>query len=160
MKVKSLSRVRFLATPWMGSLPGFSIHGIFQARVLEWGAIAFSKKLYREVWIDVLFLSCKKQRCVYSPWGDPRRVGHVWETAMTVLEFYWKLGWWIKGPATHSVTSKRVQKIRKRAWRQRGRNIFFSEKKKNKKKQKKQQKKPTATNRKWAKKCQQLPHVP
>ena len=24
------------------SLPGFSIHGIFQARVLEWGAITFS----------------------------------------------------------------------------------------------------------------------
>ena len=24
------------------SLPGFSLHGIFQARVLEWGAIAFS----------------------------------------------------------------------------------------------------------------------
>ena len=26
------------------SLPGSSIHGIFQARVLEWGAIAFSRK--------------------------------------------------------------------------------------------------------------------
>ena len=26
------------------SLPGSSVHGIFQARVLEWGAIAFSKK--------------------------------------------------------------------------------------------------------------------
>ena len=26
------------------SLPGSSIHGIFQARVLEWGAIAFSEK--------------------------------------------------------------------------------------------------------------------
>ena len=26
------------------SLPGSSIHGIFQARVLEWVAIAFSKK--------------------------------------------------------------------------------------------------------------------
>ena len=25
------------------SLPGSSIHGIFQARVLEWGAVAFSK---------------------------------------------------------------------------------------------------------------------
>ena len=25
------------------SLPGSSVHGIFQARVLEWGAIAFSK---------------------------------------------------------------------------------------------------------------------
>ena len=24
------------------SLPGSSIHGVFQARVLEWGAIAFS----------------------------------------------------------------------------------------------------------------------
>ena len=24
------------------SLPGYSVHGVFQARVLEWGAIAFS----------------------------------------------------------------------------------------------------------------------
>jgi len=31
-----------LATPWTAcSLPGSSIHGIFQAKVLEWGAIAF-----------------------------------------------------------------------------------------------------------------------
>ena len=28
------------------SLPGPSVHGIFQARVLEWGAIAFSFKAY------------------------------------------------------------------------------------------------------------------
>ena len=27
-----------------GSLPGSSFHGIFQARVLEWVAIAFSKR--------------------------------------------------------------------------------------------------------------------
>ena len=27
------------------SLPGSSIHGIFQARVLEWGAIAFSMRI-------------------------------------------------------------------------------------------------------------------
>ena len=27
------------------SLPGSSVHGIFQARVLEWGAIAFSAQL-------------------------------------------------------------------------------------------------------------------
>ena len=33
------------------SLPGSSIHGIFQARVLEWGAIAFSKVLaiYKQI---------------------------------------------------------------------------------------------------------------
>ena len=28
------------------SLPGSSIHGIFQARVLEWGAIAFSERFH------------------------------------------------------------------------------------------------------------------
>ena len=27
--------------------PGSSVHGIFQARVLEWGAIAFSRPAYR-----------------------------------------------------------------------------------------------------------------
>ena len=27
------------------SLPGSSVHGIFQARVLEWGAIAFSLRV-------------------------------------------------------------------------------------------------------------------
>ena len=42
MKVKSLSRVLTLRDPMDCSLPGSSIHGIFQARVLEWVAIAFS----------------------------------------------------------------------------------------------------------------------
>ena len=42
-KVKSLSHRQLFVTPWTAcSLPGSSIHGIFQARVLEWGAIAFS----------------------------------------------------------------------------------------------------------------------
>ena len=31
-----------LRDPMDRSLPGSSVHGIFQARVLEWGAIAFS----------------------------------------------------------------------------------------------------------------------
>ena len=30
------------------SLPGSSVHGIFQARVLEWGAVAFSGIRYWE----------------------------------------------------------------------------------------------------------------
>ena len=41
MKVKLLSRVRLFATMDC-SLPGSSVHGISQARVLKWGAIAFS----------------------------------------------------------------------------------------------------------------------
>ena len=34
-----------LSDPMDCSLPGSSVHGIFQARVLEWGAIAFSGEL-------------------------------------------------------------------------------------------------------------------
>ena len=36
-----------LSDPMDCSLPGSSTHGIFQARVLEWVTIAFSKNLYR-----------------------------------------------------------------------------------------------------------------
>ena len=39
---KSLQSCLTLCDPIDGSLPGSPIHGIFQARVLEWGAIAFS----------------------------------------------------------------------------------------------------------------------
>ena len=46
MKVKSENEVTqscpTLPDPKDRSLPGSSAHGIFQARVLEWGAIAFS----------------------------------------------------------------------------------------------------------------------
>ena len=39
---------RTLSDPMDYSLPGSSVHGIFQARELEWGAIAFSKKRKQE----------------------------------------------------------------------------------------------------------------
>ena len=46
MKVKSEREVAqsclTLSDPMDCSLPGSSVHGICQARVLEWGAIAFS----------------------------------------------------------------------------------------------------------------------
>ena len=48
MKVKSESEIAqlcpTLSDPMDCSLPGSSVHGIFQARVLEWVAIAFSEK--------------------------------------------------------------------------------------------------------------------
>ena len=56
MKVKSESEVAqlcpTLSDPMDCSLPGSSIHGIFQARVLEWGAIAFSEKNMYFCFID------------------------------------------------------------------------------------------------------------
>ena len=46
MTVKSESEVAqsgpTLSDPTDCSLPGSSVHGVFQASVLEWGAIAFS----------------------------------------------------------------------------------------------------------------------
>ena len=47
-----------LSNPMDCSLPGSSVHGIFQARVLEWGAIAFS----------LLCPSCCK-KCCSEHWG-------------------------------------------------------------------------------------------
>ena len=53
MKVKSENEVTqscpTLRDPMDCSLPGSSIHGIFQARVLEWGAIAFSATFPRYI---------------------------------------------------------------------------------------------------------------
>ena len=55
MKVKSESEVAqscpTLHDPMDCSPPGSSIHGIFQARVLEWGAIAFTLKSHTHTYI-------------------------------------------------------------------------------------------------------------
>ena len=90
MKVKSESEVTqscpTLSDPMDCSLPGSSVHGIFQARVLEWGAIAFSvykeqnelnikmERYWRRKWHPTpVFLPGKShgQRSLvgYSPWG-------------------------------------------------------------------------------------------
>ena len=46
LQLSCFSRVR-LCNPRDSSPPGSSIHGIFQAKVLEWGAIAFSLQLMK-----------------------------------------------------------------------------------------------------------------
>ena len=58
MKVKSESEISqscpTLSDPMDRSLPGSSVHGIFQARVLEWGAIAFSEKAGYKIVYDFI----------------------------------------------------------------------------------------------------------
>ena len=73
MKVESEREVAqscpTLSDPMDCSLPGSSIHRIFQARVLEWGVIAFSVLLYR-MWI----------RGAPSSWGwGGGQMGHTCE---------------------------------------------------------------------------------
>ena len=59
-----------LRNPMNCSPPGSSIHGIFQARVVEWGAIAFSMK--RTLVFPILFSSyflalITEEGCLISP---------------------------------------------------------------------------------------------
>ena len=78
MKVKSEREVAqscpTLSDPMDYSLPGSSIHGIFQARVLEWGATAFSVLLATQRQIPVKYLHagsfhsyCAHVQADYSP---------------------------------------------------------------------------------------------
>ena len=79
MKVKSESQVAqlclTLSDPMDRSPPGSSVHGICQARVLEWGAIAFSDDQPRQ--------HIKKQRPCFADKGlSSQSYGfsssHVW----------------------------------------------------------------------------------
>ena len=66
MKVKSESEVAqlcpTLSHPMDCSLPDSSVHGIFQARVLEWGAIAFSELVPTHVLSSFSLLTKRKPR--------------------------------------------------------------------------------------------------
>ena len=65
MKVKSESEVAqscpILSDPIDCSLPGSFVQGIFQARVLEWGAIAFSMFNMREDYVFFMIESLNSQ---------------------------------------------------------------------------------------------------
>ena len=79
MKVKSESEVAqlcpSLSDPMDCSLPGSSVHEIFQARVLEWGAIAFSKikrslaKPFRVVGDKYLYVRRGKLDSIFTIFG-------------------------------------------------------------------------------------------
>ena len=61
VKVKSLSRVRLFAITWTVALPGSSVHGIFQVRILEWVAISFSRRSSRPrdwTWVSRIVGRC------------------------------------------------------------------------------------------------------
>ena len=67
MKVKSESEVthscpKTLSNPMDCSLPGFSVHGIFQARVPEWVAFSFSKGIFLTQGLNPGLLYCRQKR--------------------------------------------------------------------------------------------------
>ena len=88
MKVKSESEVAqwcsTLSDPMDCSLPGSSAHGIFQARVLEWGAIAFSTILPTICHLNKRFLLTKRKFVTRLP--------YTWHHQLEGREFEWTLG--------------------------------------------------------------------
>ena len=89
MKVKSESEgaqsCPTLSDPMDCSPPGSSVHGIFQARVLEWGAIAFS----------VFCPTCFKE--IGLPFGVPGVLCQHSEVVLWKLLNIQMIFWWICG---------------------------------------------------------------
>ena len=96
MKVKSESEVAqlylTLSDPMDCSLPGSSVHRIFQARVLEWGAIAFSRPNYSLLFM--LQLSTELRSCIcfmvllsmkYCPYHETDVMMSIWLIALFYL---------------------------------------------------------------------------
>ena len=63
-----------LSNPMDCSPPGFTIHGIFQARVLEWGVIA----IHQEAYSISIYLSMKNNlKAVYIPKHSPKHISYL-----------------------------------------------------------------------------------
>ena len=69
------------------SLPGSSVHGIFQARILEWAAISFSRGSSQPR--DQTQLSCIVGRCFYHL---SHQGSLYWRKIQFPLEEKWELG--------------------------------------------------------------------
>ena len=75
MRMKSLSCVRLFATPMDYSLPGSSVHGIFQAIVLEWIAISFSRGSFQTQGWNPGLPHCRQTLYRLSHQGSPLEKG-------------------------------------------------------------------------------------
>ena len=97
MKVKSESEVAqscpTLRDPMDCSPPGSSVHGIFQARVLEWGAIAFSTlsstfiHFKKEIYGSMVDLQC----CVSFKCAANDSVIHIHISILFQILFLYRL---------------------------------------------------------------------
>ena len=116
MKVKSEDKVAqscpTLSDPMDCSLPGSSIHGIFQAKVLEWGAIAFSDDKPRQC--------IKKQRHHFADKGPCSQSygfssSHVWMQKLDHKEVWALKNWYrtvvLEKPLESSLDCKEVKPV-------------------------------------------------
>ena len=79
------SHVQLFATPWTVAPPGSSVRGIFQARILEWVAISYSRGLSNPG-IETAFLMSPALACGFFT------TSATWETLSHVSLTMIKLG--------------------------------------------------------------------
>ena len=72
-----------LSDPMDCSLPGSSVHGIFQARVLEWAAIAFSKDGTSGK--ESTCQCGRLKRCGFAPWVGKISWSSKWHPTLESL---------------------------------------------------------------------------
>ena len=78
---KSLQSCLTLSDPMDCSLPGSSVHGIFQARVLEWVAISFSECSEWSFLISESGLGFVIKRSRYCPFLKGMKITKKWKKA-------------------------------------------------------------------------------
>ena len=114
IKVKSESEVAqscpTLSDPMDCSLPDSSVHGIFQAGVLEWGAIAFSKESWSffknlgmgaSLAVQWLRLLPSNLGCVGSIPGRETKISHaMWHSQKKNLDISWQQSQWFSNLST------------------------------------------------------------
>ena len=76
-----------LCDPMNYSLPGSSIHRIFQARILEWAAISFSRGVFPTQGLNLGLLHCRQTLYSLSHRGIPTTVRYVAKQRMLLAEF-------------------------------------------------------------------------
>ena len=110
MKVKSESEVAQLcptsSDPMDCSLPGSSIHGIFQTRVLEWDAIAFSAEyIMRSAGLE------EAQAGIKIAGRNINNLKYAAEKAMAPHSstLAWKIPWTEEPGGLQSMGSRRVE---------------------------------------------------
>ena len=85
VKVKSLSHVR-LCNPMDCSLPGSSVHGIFQARILEWVTISVSRSSSRLMDWTAVLPHCRQTLYHLSHQGSPVNSSLIHSLSITDMD--------------------------------------------------------------------------
>ena len=86
------------------SLPGSSVHRIFQARILEWVAISYLRRFFQSR--DGIRISCQCKRCGLIP-GSEDPLEKEKATHSSILA--WKILWTEKPGGLQSMGSQRVR---------------------------------------------------